>query len=83
MSTIVTSTASPARGRFPTKAGYTHGFVFLAAAAFLATLAAAAVPTRRVRSDASLHERRPSEETLPHAELGIVAAGSLAGDEPE
>jgi hypothetical protein len=62
----------------PTKAGYTHAFQVLAVAAIAGTFAALLVPTRRHHlSEAERHD------AVPHAELGIVAAGTLVGTDPE
>jgi EmrB/QacA subfamily drug resistance transporter len=62
----------------PPKSGYTHGFEFLAAVAIAGALAATRVPSL-------LHHLSPDElhDAMPHAELGMVAAGTLVGDEPE
>ena len=76
MSSIVTSTARA--GGLPRESGYTHGFALLTGAAVAAALAAMLVPAT-VRSVS--HPRRA--EPLPHPELGVLAAGTLAGDEPE
>jgi predicted MFS family arabinose efflux permease len=73
MSSIVTSRAR-ADG-LPRASGYTHGFALLTVAAVAAALAAFLVPrTRYVPS---------SDQTRAHGELGLVAAGTLAGDQPE
>jgi hypothetical protein len=74
MSSVVTSTARP--GGLPLGSGYTHGFALLTGATAAAALAAMLVPsaTRRL-------SREQYAETLPGAELGLVAA--LAGDKPE
>jgi MFS family permease len=62
----------------PTKAGYTHAFQVLAVAAIAGTFAALLVPTRRHHlSETERHD------AVPHAELGIVAAGTLVGTDPE
>jgi MFS family permease len=76
MSSIVISSAGS--GRLPRESGYTHGFEFLAAAAVAAALAAALVPARR-----RALSRDELRRALPHAELGLVAAGTLVGDDPE
>jgi predicted MFS family arabinose efflux permease len=76
MSSIVTATAH--HGGLPTEAGYTHGFELLTAAAIAAALASLLVPSKlRDLSREELHD------ALPHAELGMVAAGTLVGDDPE
>jgi hypothetical protein len=76
MSSIVTGSA--ARGALPSESGYTHGFAVLAVAGVAAALAATRVPStlRHLR-------REELAAALPHAELGLVAAGTLLGDEPE
>jgi MFS family permease len=76
MSSIVTSTARA--GGLPRESGYTHGFGLLAIAAIAAALAAMLVPPT-VRS----LSRDEQGETMPHAELGLAAAGTRAGDESE
>jgi MFS family permease len=62
---------------FPVESGYTIAFIILAVVTAAAVLPAVLVPAavgRRVR---------PSVATAPHAELGVVAGGTLAGAEPE
>ncbi|MDX6390195.1 MAG: hypothetical protein QOJ73_1258 [Streptosporangiaceae bacterium] len=76
MSSIVTSTARA--GGLPRASGYTHGFALLTVAMIGAALAAMLVPA----SVRSLSRPRRTDP-LPHAELGLLAAGTLAGDEPE
>ena len=76
MSSIVTSTAGI--GGLPRESGYTHGFGLLTVATLAAAVSAMLVPSA-VRALSS--SRRADE--MPHAELGLVAAGTLAGDEPE
>jgi nitrate/nitrite transporter NarK len=76
MSSIVTAGAHP--GGFPRNTGYTHGFAVLAVAAVAAMIAATLVPRRRPsRSSVTV------EEAMSHAELALVAGGTLAGDQPE
>jgi EmrB/QacA subfamily drug resistance transporter len=76
MSSIVTSGAHA--GGFPRGAGYTHGFAMLTVVAVFAAGAACLVPkTRKGLAGGT------SGETMPHAELGLVAAGTLVGDESE
>jgi MFS family permease len=75
MSSIVTSGTHA--GSLPKESGYTHGFALLTVAAVAATIAAFFVPGRL---------RPPStktESTMPHAELAMLAGGTLAGDESE
>jgi EmrB/QacA subfamily drug resistance transporter len=76
MSSIVTSTAHA--GGLPRNSGYTHGFGLLTIAMIGAALAAMLVPAT-VRS----LSRDQEPDSMPHAELGLLAAGTLAGDEPE
>ena len=75
MSSIVTS--GMRAGSYPRESGYTHGFALLTVAAIAATIAAFFVPGR-LRPPASM-----TEATMPHAELGMVAGGTLVGDESE
>jgi hypothetical protein len=76
MSSIITATA--VNGGLPTEAGYTHGFEMLTGAAIAAAIAAMLVP-----SGARTLSRDTLRGAMPHAELGLVAAGTLFGDEPE
>jgi EmrB/QacA subfamily drug resistance transporter len=76
MSSIIT--ASAVNGGLPTEAGYTHGFELLTVAAIAAAIASFLVPAGvRTMSRADLRN------SMPHAELGLVAAGTLFGDDPE
>jgi EmrB/QacA subfamily drug resistance transporter len=76
MSSIVTSTATA--GGLPRESGYTHGFGLLTIAAIAAAAAAMLVPsTMRSLS----HGKRG--ETMPAAEPGLPAAGTLAGGKRE
>jgi hypothetical protein len=76
MSTIVISSARA--GGLPQESGYTHGFGLLTVAAIAAAAAAMLVPsTVRRLSRAEL------AEAMPHPELGMLAAGTLVGDESE
>jgi EmrB/QacA subfamily drug resistance transporter len=75
MSSIVTSGVRA--GTLPRESGYTHGFALLTVAAIAAAIAAIFVPGR-LRPPAST-----TEATMPHAELGMVAGGTLVGDESE
>jgi EmrB/QacA subfamily drug resistance transporter len=77
MSSIVTSTSGI--GGLPREAGYTHGFGLLTVATIAAAIAAMLIP-RAVRAASGA---RHSDAGLPHAELGLLAAGTLAGDDPE
>jgi hypothetical protein len=75
MASIVTS--GVAVGKVPPEAGYTRGFGVLCVGAVFAAGAAILVPRLRGRP-ASL---APGDG--PHAELAIVAAGTLTGSGPE
>jgi predicted MFS family arabinose efflux permease len=76
MSSVVT--ASAPHGKLPTASGYDHGFALLALAAVGAAAAGLLVPSaRRALS------RSEFEAAMPHAELSLVAAGTLVGDESE
>ena len=75
MSSIVTGTV--ASNGYPTKAGYTHGFAFLTVATLAAVGAAALVPRLRPVTP------EVADEALPHPELGLLAAGTVVGNEPE
>ena len=75
MSSIVTGTVG-ASG-YPAKSGYTNGFAFLTVATVAAIAAAALVP--RLRPVAP----QVADEALPHPELGLLAAGTVVGDDPE
>lgn len=76
MSSIVTATVH--HGSLPTAKGYDHGFAFLTVMAVAAAASVVLVPaaTRQL-------SRGEFEEAHPHAELGLVAAGTLVGDDPE
>jgi MFS family permease len=76
MSSIITATVHD--GSLPTAAGYDHGFAFLSIMAIGAAAAVLLVPasTRRL-------SRGEFKEAHPHPELGLVAAGTLVGDDPE
>jgi EmrB/QacA subfamily drug resistance transporter len=76
MSSIVTSTTGI--GGLPRESGYTHGFGLLTVATLAAALCAVLVPAA-----ARARPRGGQAEEMPHAELGLLAAGTLAGDEPE
>src|ERR1700761_14307 len=81
LSRIGTSTTGI--GGLPRESGYTHGFGLLAvaniAAAGCAVLGSSAA---LARSGGRRSDQLPGDE-LPHAELGLLAAGTLTGDEPE
>jgi EmrB/QacA subfamily drug resistance transporter len=76
MASIVTSDLGSSG--LPREAGYTHGFMLLAGALVVAALAALLIPgTRALRAAA------PDADEPEHAQLGLVAAGTLVGDKPE
>jgi hypothetical protein len=64
--------------KYAAKSGYTHSFFVLTVTTAAAAVAALLVPS--VRRMLTADERRHS---MPHAELGIVAAGTLFGSDPE
>lgn len=66
-------------GELPHESGYTNGFTLLAVATVVAAVAGVFVPRAMHADPAVLAE----PETMPHAELGLVAAGTLVGDESE
>ena len=72
MSSIVTSGVRA--GGLPRESGYTHGFALLTIVAVVAVAAAMFVPGKLPRPT-----KRTS--TTSHAELGILAGGTLVGDE--
>jgi hypothetical protein len=74
MASIVTSGVAP--GKLPHESGYVHGFVTLGAATAAAALAGLLVPTMRRRA-------AEDEPELLHAEMALVAGGTILGDEPE
>jgi EmrB/QacA subfamily drug resistance transporter len=80
MSSIVTAGAT-ADG-VPKESGYTAGFAVLAAAALLATAAAVLVPVLRAPVEAP-GDGDDADAELSHAELALVAGGTIRGDEPE
>ncbi|MFC1419407.1 MFS transporter [Streptacidiphilus cavernicola] len=78
MASIVTSNAAP--GGLPRESGYTNGFAMLAVALGVAAVAALLIPTagRSLPVGGSLPADEPE-----HAELGLLAGGTLIGDKPE
>jgi EmrB/QacA subfamily drug resistance transporter len=75
MSSVVTAGA---RNGVPKLSGYTHGFAMLTIATIIAAIAATFVPK-------TVGSRKTSgaEVEFRHAELGLVAGGTLVGDESE
>jgi EmrB/QacA subfamily drug resistance transporter len=73
MASIVTSQLAP--NGLPRETGYTTGFAVMAAGLLVAALAGLLIPSaRRLRQGAG---------DMEHAELAMVAAGTLVGDESE
>ena len=70
MSSIVTSVLLP--GGLPTASGYTRGFAFLAATTMVAVLAAVFIPSAPAGG-----ETEPRGRHLDHAELALVAEGTI------
>jgi MFS family permease len=71
-------TASHGVDGLPKESGYVHGFIFLMFATILSVGAALLVPrARRHLSAKEMHD------AMPHAELGIVAGGTLIGSDSE
>jgi EmrB/QacA subfamily drug resistance transporter len=75
-------TAGVAPGALPKDAGYTVGFGVLAAAMVAAAVAGLAIPSMRAGAVArDAHQREQAQ--LAHAELAVVAGGTVVGDESE
>jgi EmrB/QacA subfamily drug resistance transporter len=74
MASIVTSRLGA--GGLPKEAGYTIGFTMLAGALIVAAVAALFIPRQHVSR--SLPDDEPE-----HAELALLAGGTLVGDKPE
>lgn len=74
MASIVTAHVAP--NGLPVESGYTDGFALLGAALVVAAAAALLIPRGR-----GVAEPLPDEPE--HAELALVAAGTLVGDKPE
>jgi EmrB/QacA subfamily drug resistance transporter len=74
MASIVTSRLGA--GGLPKEAGYTIGFTMLAGALVVAAIAALFIPSQHVPR--SLPDDEPQ-----HAELALLAGGTLVGDKPE
>jgi MFS family permease len=75
MASLVTSGAVHG---VPKESGYTHGFTVLAVTAVLAAVVAVAIPSIRRFSGA-----HPAPEDGPHAELAVLAAGTIVGSGSE
>jgi EmrB/QacA subfamily drug resistance transporter len=76
VSSVITAHARP--DGVPRVSGYVHGFGLLTIAAIGAALASVLVPSAR-----RALTREQLRDAMPHAELGIVAAGTLFGSDPE
>jgi EmrB/QacA subfamily drug resistance transporter len=73
MASIVTAGAP--HGGLPRESGYVHGFWMLVGASAVSVVAALLIPR--------LRHREPTSDELPHAELAVVAGGTVLGDESE
>jgi EmrB/QacA subfamily drug resistance transporter len=80
MASIVTSDLGA--GGLPKEAGYVHGFTLLGGALVVAALAALLIPTA-AKMRQSLAQEGRSEHEPEHAELALVAAGTVVGDKSE
>jgi EmrB/QacA subfamily drug resistance transporter len=78
MASLVTATVRP--DGLPAASGYTRGFAVLAAALVLAALVGLLIPAVTRHTPGLLHE---DPDILGHPELGMVAGGTLVGDEDE
>jgi EmrB/QacA subfamily drug resistance transporter len=76
MASLVTAEVFP--NGIPRESGYTHGFIALTIAMLISAAVALAIP--RVRREV-IEERLVGEPE--HAELGMVAGGTLVGDKSE
>jgi predicted MFS family arabinose efflux permease len=65
----------------PVESGYSNGFLLLAAALLLSAIAALLIPS--IAKHAVGHHREEPVVEMRHAELGLVAGGTLVGDESE
>ena len=77
MASIVTARALPSG--LPKEAGYTAGFTMLAIALLLATAAGLLIPPGRTARDRHQEE----QAAMSHAELALIAGGTVVGDESE
>ena len=76
MGTVVTAGATPSG--LPKESGYTHGFIMLGVAVCLGAVATLFIPSVK-RGGAALD----ATADLAHAELAMVAGGTLSGDKSE
>ncbi|MEO6885775.1 MAG: MFS transporter, partial [Jatrophihabitantaceae bacterium] len=72
-------TAGVSSDALPKESGYTIAFAMLAIVLVFATIAGLLIPTATTERD----EHQWEQAALAHAELAIVAAGTIVGDEPE
>jgi EmrB/QacA subfamily drug resistance transporter len=63
----------------PKEAGYTAGFLLLTATSVIAVGAAFVIPN--ITSSRDLHQQE--QAAMVHAELALVAGGTIVGDDPE
>jgi MFS family permease len=77
MTSVVTADKLPTG--LPKESGYTNGFGVLAAATIVAALAGLLIPKLKTARD----EHQNEQAHLAHAELAIVAGGTIVGDESE
>jgi EmrB/QacA subfamily drug resistance transporter len=82
---VVTAHLQPSG--LPTEAGYTHGFALLGLTLLVAAGAGLLIPVARAAGAAPVLEVTygpdGDADRRPHAELGLVAGGTLVGDLPE
>jgi EmrB/QacA subfamily drug resistance transporter len=82
MASIVTSDLGPAG--LPRESGYTHGFALLGGALVVAALAALLIPTAaKMRQALEQVPGSEPEHEPEHAELAMVAGGTVVGDKSE
>ena len=77
MATVVTAGASPSG--VPQESGYTNGFIMLGVVVAFVAIAAIFIP--KIKRDNQTGVEKSAD--LSHAELAMVAGGTLAGDESE
>jgi MFS family permease len=77
MASVVTAAVQPSG--LPKESGYTNGFAMLAAVSLLAALAGLIIPKIKRQRD----ENQLEQASMAHAELALIAAGTIVGDESE
>lgn len=77
MATVVTARTAPSG--LPEESGYTNGFLILGVVVLVGAAAAMFIPT--LKRNINTHAEDTAE--LAHAELAMVAGGTLSGDKPE